>query len=471
MKTELALPGVSIAEAAAAIRQRRMSAVELTSGVLARIEATDACLRAWVMVAAEAALAEAAQLDWEYRQGRVRGSLHGIPVAVKDIVDVAGFPTRCGSTILADVEPANQDAPIVARLRDAGAIVIGKTVTQEFAAGVVSAPARNPWNLERIPGGSSGGSAVSVASGTSLLAVGTDTGGSIRIPAAAVGVAGFKPVSGTFPLDGVRPLAPSLDTVGLIARSVADLRLSIEALRALAGAPSESRPTGGMRLGVPAAYFRDRLDRAIEGPFGRALECLGGLGVDLVYADWPDAAKARAAAFLINRVETAQSLMPLVAGRPDRLGRLNPDLQLRVVGGRLLPGGVSAAALAARLEVGRSMVAYLIEHRLDGVIVPTLPATAPEAADPVIRYADIVESVGSGLTRLTMPFNATDQPVLAVPCGFADDGLPVGFQLVGQAGDEQRMFDLAEAYERAAGWERIVPPVPFDHGNAVDGPA
>ena len=458
MSGSLSLPGLTIREAAAGFRNGLLDPVEITAACLDRISNTDAVLRSWVAVDDAGAIAEARRAREELRHGIDRGLLQGIPVAIKDIIDVAGFPTRCGSRILADTPPSVYDAPIVSRLRDAGAVILGKTATQEFAAGVLTPPARNPWDPSRSPGGSSGGSAVAVATGASLMALGSDTGGSIRIPAAAVGVAGFKPTYGWFSVHGVHPLAPSLDTLGLLGRTVDDVAVAYAVLRGVPVQSGRSSSLSGVRLGVPRGHFRHRLQTGVEAVFGDALEQLRTLGAMLVEIDWDDAAVARACAFVLNRVETARSLWPLVSTSRDMLGKFHPDLQVRVIGGRLVPAVLYLEALAVRERIQDSMSAYLVANRLDAIITPTLPATAVLADDPVIRDGAREEPVGSGFTRLTMPFNATGQPVLSVPCGFAEDGLPVGLQIAGRDGDELSLFSIGLAYEQNAGWSEHVLP-------------
>ena len=211
---------LNIQELGAGFRQKRWSPLEATRASLARIETTEPQLHAWVEVDTDRALASAAQAEREIASGQDRGPLHGVPIGIKDIYDVAGLPTRCGSEARADAPAATASAPSVAWLQAGGAVVLGKTVTQEFAAGTISPPARNPWDPARIPGGSSGGSAAAVAIGACYGAMGSDTGGSIRIPAAACGVTGFKPAFGELDVAGVFPLSWSLDTVGHIARTV-----------------------------------------------------------------------------------------------------------------------------------------------------------------------------------------------------------------------------------------------------------
>ena len=236
-----AIADLSIAEASRRLRQGELSPVDLTTAVLDRIAVTEPVIHAYVSVETASALASARQAEQELRAGRDRGPLHGVPIAVKDIIDMAGLPTRCGSASRADAAPAIQDADVVRRLRQAGAVLVGKTVTHEFASGVISPPARNPWDPARIPGGSSGGSGASVAAGASFAALGSDTAGSIRIPASLNGVVGLKPTYDRISRAGVFPLSWSLDTIGPLARTVEDATLVFQAIRkddGPAGTPS-----------------------------------------------------------------------------------------------------------------------------------------------------------------------------------------------------------------------------------------
>ncbi|MCC6313449.1 MAG: amidase, partial [Thermomicrobiales bacterium] len=309
-------------------------------------------------------------------------------------------------------------------------------------------------------GGSSGGSAVAVAVGAGLLAIGSDTGGSIRIPASLVGVAGFKPSFGTFAVDGVHPLSPSLDTLGPLARTVDDNRIAYYTLLGSDVPPAADESVlAGARIGVPRDHFWDRLQPDVAAAVERAIETLATAGATIVEQPWPAAAEARAAGYLINRAETGFSLWPQTRGDAARLALLNPDLQTRILGGRLVPAALYQQAFAHRLRVRDAMARYAHDHRLDAVLAPALPATAVLSADPRIMHEDGDEAVGTGYTRLTMPFNATGQPVAATPCGLDRLGLPVGLQLAGRPGGEARLFAIAEAYERIAGWAERIPPV------------
>ena len=466
------LTDLSIREAGDHFRTGRLSPVELAAATLDRIAATEPTIHAYVLVTADEALAQARRAEAELRAGHDRGPLHGIPVAIKDIFDVAGLPTRCGSRSRDEALPAAKDASSVARLRAAGAVLVGKTVTQEFAAGVVSAPARNPWAPARVPGGSSGGSAAAVAAGACVAALGSDTGGSIRIPASVTGIVGLKPTYGLVGTRGVFPLSWSLDTVGPLARTVEDAAL---VLNALAGADplapaTVARPAGdftsalngglrGLRLGVPPTHFFERIRPDVGDAVEAALRLFAEHGAEVVDAPWPEAGAARAVAFLVNRIEWVAVHEALVREQPERLALLNPDLRVGLEAGGLIPAAVYLRALRARQVVKRSMARLFGDHRLDALLVPTLPATAALAERLAIVHDDGEEPLGTGYTRLTMPFNATGQPALAIPCGFDRTGLPIGMQIVGRPFAEMTVCRIGYAYERASAWHRRRPPL------------
>ena len=283
-----ALADMSIREIADGYRTGLWSPVEVTRASLERIEETEPALHAWVLVDPEKALAAAEQAERELGSGSDRGPLHGIPIGIKDIFDVAGWPTRCGSASLDDAPPAATSAPSVQALIDGGAIILGKTTTQEFAAGTISAPARNPWDPQRIPGGSSGGSAAAVAVGACFGAMGSDTGGSIRIPAAACGVTGFKPAFGQLSIDGVFPLSWSLDTIGPIARTVDDTLLMWNVLRnessqgATESVAQRKNDLRHLRIGVSRAFFFDALQPDVQSSVSQAIDTLSELGATLL---------------------------------------------------------------------------------------------------------------------------------------------------------------------------------------------
>jgi aspartyl-tRNA(Asn)/glutamyl-tRNA(Gln) amidotransferase subunit A len=459
--SESALLEMNIQDIAARYRDGTLSPVQVTEATLDRIAATEPFLHAWVLVDAETALTAAHKAERELREGVDRGPLHGVPFGIKDIFDVAGWPTRCGSAARDDVSPATEDAAIVATLRQGGAVFIGKTVTQEFAAGVVSAPARNPWDPARIPGGSSGGSAAALAAGGCFGALGSDTGGSIRIPAAACGVVGFKPAFGALDVSGVFPLSWSLDTVGPLARTVDDAWLIWQVLRA--GSASSMPPlrelsTGdpqSLRIGVPREFFFEWIQPDVSAAVETSIERLRERGANVVDVAWDLAAAARACSFIINRVETTAVHERTAIADPARFRQYGAELRLRIAAGRTIPATAYVHSLRVRDVVRDSVAALFGQHDLDAILVPTLPTTALPADHLVIEGTGRDEGIGAGWTRLTMPFNATGQPVLAVPSGHDQSGLPVGVQLAGRPGHEATLLQIGRLLEGVAGDSRV----------------
>src|SRR5829696_487365 len=455
-------------------RRSLWSPVEVVHAALERIKSTEPKLHAWVLVDPDQALRAAAQAEHELVTGTDRGPLHGIPIGIKDIFDVAGWPTRCGSAARDGVAPATANAPSVQSLIDGGAVILGKTTTQEFAAGTISPPARNPWNPSRIPGGSSGGSAAAVAVGACLGAVGSDTGGSIRIPAAACGVTGFKPAFGQLDAAGVFPLSWSLDTVGPIARTVDDAWIMWNVLSnmesgAVTPAPNEDdRPR---HIGVPRSFFFDSLHPDVRSAVVAAIDRLRDAGETIVDTPWPEAAAARACGFVINRVETAAVHERSAIEDPERFSRYGADLRLRVAAGRTVSAALYLKATRARAVLRDSMARLFANHGIDAILAPTLPTAAVRAERLVIEGTGLDESVGVAWTRLTMPFNATGQPVLAIPCGLDSDGLPVGIQLAGIPGQETALFQTASLVERALDFHRSYSPILRLETNAVSAEA
>jgi aspartyl-tRNA(Asn)/glutamyl-tRNA(Gln) amidotransferase subunit A len=439
-------------------RRRMWSPVEVVQAALERIASTEPELHAWVLFEPDQALRAAAQAEQELMTGMDRGPLHGIPTGIKDIFDVAGWPTKSGSAARDDEGPATANASSVQTLIDGGAVILGKTTTQEFAAGTISPPARNPWHPSRIPGGSSGGSAAGVAAAACLGALGSDTGGSIRIPAAACGVTGFKPAFGQLDVAGVFPLSWSLDTVGPIARTVDDAWImwnvlsNMESAAAMTPAPNEDdRPR---RIGVPRSFFFDSLHPDVRSTVDTVIETMRDAGGTVVDTPWPEAAAARACGFVINRVETAAVHERAAIEDPQRFSRYGADLRLRVAAGRTVSAALYLKATRARAVLRDSMARLFANYGIDAILAPTLPTVAVHADRLVIEGTGLDESVGVAWTRLTMPFNATGQPVLAIPCGLDSDGLPVGIQLAGIPGQEAALFQTAMLVERALDFHR-----------------
>jgi len=417
------LTTLTLRDAISGLERHEFNAVELIEATLQRIEATEPAVHAYVEVYAGEARDAAREADRVRDAEKVRRPLLGIPLGIKDIFDVAGKQTLCGAKQRAEVGVARNDALAVSYWRRDGAIFTGKTVTQEYAAGVVSDPARNPWDVNRVPGGSSGGSAAAVAVGSCLGAMGSDTGGSIRIPAAVTGTVGLKPTFGRIPATGVYPLSPSLDTIGPIARTVADalvLFLSLANRTAeIAGIdallmPDGNRPLDGVRIGVLTSFFTENIQPDVAASFADAIRVLRDLGARIIEVDWQDAAAARAVAALISRIESGTIHHDHLREHPELM---REDARSRFEAGQILPGNLYLRARMAR-EVARDSIARCYaEHRLDAIAAPTLAATAPRADHLILEFPDGEEGIGSGLTRLAQPWNATGQPVISVPSG------------------------------------------------------
>ena len=431
-------PFPSVADLAAAYRDGSRSSVEVVDEALSRIDRLEPSLNAFAHRMADEARAEARQRGAELRAGRDLGPLHGIPVAIKDLIEVSGVPTGYGSK----VEPprtATRDAALVARLRAAGAVILGKTNLLEYAYGIAHpliGQTNNPHDPGRTAGGSSGGSAVAVAAGIVPLAVGTDTGGSIRIPAAYCGIVGMKPSFGLVPLDGVFPLSWSLDHAGPLARSVADAALLLAALsgRPMPPVPSRLR---GLRVGILSRHVSATpVGRAVTACFRRAVEMLRAAGADLSQVDPPGLDRANPALMTLLLPEAAVIHRRLLALNP---GGYAPATRARIEAGAQVPAMDYIAArqmqddLRATVETGFAEVDLLIS--------PTVPFVAP-AEDPDLDDGTDSEMLASGLANLT------GHPALSLPCGRVD-GLPVGMQITAPLHADARLLSLAAAVERA----------------------
>jgi aspartyl-tRNA(Asn)/glutamyl-tRNA(Gln) amidotransferase subunit A len=437
------LPG-GVADTAEAIRHRGTSAREVVDRALARIQALDDLLRAFVVTLAGPARREADLLDAEARAGRWCGLLHGVPVSIKDIIDVAGVPTTASSRVLDDLVPA-EDAVAVARLRAAGAIVIGKTETHEFALGVTTPQSRNPWDPTRIPGGSTGGSAIAVATGMAPGALGTDTRASIRVPAALSGVVGFKPTFGLVPTQGVVTLSWSMDHCAPMAGSVGDSALLLDVLadrrevayRAWAGAPVR-----GARVGVPRAAL-EGTEPEVAHAFEAALDGLRGLDVSVEFLDEPDShdlAMASAAGMVVSRCEAATLHRRYLAERADRY---TPETLAQLEEAARLPATVYLEAQRLREAFGRRVAGLFA--RVHALAMPTTPVTAPRVEEAE-RFLLV-------LSRNCIPWSFVGVPAVSVPCGRSAAGLPMGIQLVAPAFEDARLVALGTAVESLGLWK------------------
>lgn len=450
---------LSVAEAGKRFRDGALSPVGLTQAVLARIDAREDAVRAWVTVTHERALDQARTATAELRAGRDRGPLHGIPVAVKDLVETAGIPTTASSRHLEGVVP-ERDATIVRRLKDAGAVILGKTNTHEFAYGGISPPTRNPWNLERIPGGSSGGSGAALVAGMCLLAIGTDTAGSIRIPSAANGVTGLKPTYGRVPKDGVHPLSWTLDHVGPMARSAADAAAMLSVLAGhdpadptssgaavddyLAGIDADLR---GLRIGVPRASFFEAAQPGVLTAVEEAIRVLRSLGAEVKDITLGTAALASVAGFMVVLAEASDYHRQRLRTKPELF---QPDVRAFLEAGELVPATAYVRSLRFQRHLREEFLAAMTD--VDLPVTPTLPCTAPPIGATTVDLGGAAVDVTLALIRNTFPFNLAGFPAGSQPCGFDRDGLPVGLQIAGRPFEEATVLRAQHAFQRATDW-------------------
>ena len=442
-----ALPN-SLREAADLIERREISPVELTRACLDRIASGNDELRAFISVMEERALAVAARAERSITAGKYRGPLHGIPISVKDLVDVAGMPTTSASRV--PPRRPEHDAPVVTNLLRAGAVIVGKTNLHEFAFGTTSdetafGAVRNPHDRTRSAGGSSAGAAVAVVEGMCYGSVGTDTGGSIRIPAAACGITGLKPTLGEISTDGIVPLSATLDHVGPMARTVADTALMFQAMldgdARIGRVPPEA--VAPLWLGVPVPYFFDKLDAEVVRLFGEARAALEGAGHSL--SDVAIAHADRIADVYLHIVlpEAAWYHGPLLEAHADKY---SPGVRLRLEMGRYILAEDHLRAMHARAVLRRAVDKAL--EGLDALLLPALPIGAPPLGAATVVAGRSTEPVRAMMLRLTQLFNVTGHPAIAMPCGKGQDGLPRAIQLVGHRGSTDRLLAVAAAVER-----------------------
>ncbi len=447
------------------IAARKRSPVDVAYEYLARIERLDPALRSFITVDTEGALASARELEAELAAGLSRGPFHGIPLAYKDLFHVPGLPTSCG-TRTKDYFASEAEATAVARLREAGAIALGKLNMTELALGPFGDNAhhgdvQNPWKRGHVSGGSSSGSGAAVAAGLVLGALGTDTGGSIRLPAACCGVVGLKPTYGRVSRAGVMPLSWSMDHVGPLTRTVTDAALllgiiaghdPLDATSSRRGVPYYERvlemPIDGLRVGLPENYYSDSVDPEIVAGVSQAARTLGGLGAEVVSLRVPDPAPLLDVAHLIARAESAAIHTRVIRERPHEL---QPAVRSRLEVGLRVTAHDYLQALRLRARYAREFIAEVFAV-VDALLAPVIPEPAPALEAVKAGTPDEVVARMGRFSRLTRPFNGLGLPALAVPCGFSTDGRPLAVQIVGRPFDEATTLRLGFAYEQAAGW-------------------
>jgi aspartyl-tRNA(Asn)/glutamyl-tRNA(Gln) amidotransferase subunit A len=446
------------------IRAKALSPVELTQACLDRIAQVDDRLLSFICLAPDA-LEQARRAETEITRGDWRGPLHGIPLGIKDNYLTADMPTTAGTTAPGIAFP-RRDSAAVARLRRAGAVLLGKTRTHEFAWGNVTPPVRNPWALDRVPSGSSGGSGAAVAAGLCAAAMGSDTGGSIRMPAAACGVVGLKATFGRVSRDGIVPHSWSLDHAGPLTRSVADAAILMNVLAGYDPADPAcrdepvpdycaalERPIDGLRLGVCRNHFFEDNQEDVQRAVETAIDDLAGQGATVVDFTIPNLAYGLAAIFAI---ELASSTAYHDASlREGRVQHYTPDVRQLVEIGRFVTGSDYLKAEQVRAVLMEDFRRAL--DRVDVILGPTTPITAWKIGEWTARIGDRDESVLAASWRFTFPYNLTGLPAISVPCGFDRHGLPIGLQIAGRPFDEATVLRVAHAYERTHEWKERAP--------------
>jgi len=438
---------MTIAQARVALRQRQVSSVQLVEGCLREIDRRNPELNAFLTITADEALEAARAADAELAQGRDRGPLHGIPIAHKDLFDTAGVRTTYGSKIFANHVP-KRDAALVARLKAAGAVSLGKLGLHELAYGITSnnphfGAVRNPFDPSRIPGGSSGGSGVAVATGMALMATGTDTGGSIRIPCSFCGVAGLKPTFGLISTEGCRAVSESLDHMGPMAATVEDVALSMEATTGLS---FRSAAPAGLKIGVPENFFFDHATPEVTAAVDRAAKASG---FEIVRVRVDGIQELHDIAFAIILAEGADSASDILGsdGGLDRRADIGADIVSRYDAGRAQDPGKYLRAQRERVSATRRFLRVF--DSCDALLTPATPVPAPKLGEDKMTLGGQEYDLRMAVTRLARPINVTGIPALALPGGKTAGGLPIGLQLLGRPHEDSLVLAAGATIERA----------------------
>lgn len=454
----------TIVEVSALLRDKKISSVELTRACVGKIEKLNPALNAFITVTADSALAEARAAEDEIARGRWRGPLHGIPIGLKDLIDTAGVRTTAASALFKDRVPT-EDAEVVRRLKEAGAVILGKNNLHEFAYGGSSlvshfGDVHNPWNVAHIAGGSSGGSAAAVVAGLCYAAIGTDTAGSIREPAALCGCVGLKPTYGRVPSRGVIPLSWSLDHVGPLTVTVADAAVVLQAIAGYDGADITTsnvpvpdyvsawrESSKSLRVGVPRAYFYEDLDAEVAAAMEHALA-----GIQTLVAEVKEVALNVPSDRSLQSAESYACHAEYVAKTPEKY---QEETLRRIRSGE----NVSAVDYMQRrreLDEARRSIGETFAD-VDVLVTPTMPMAAPRI-EALKKDPNALRPAELRLLRNTRPFNVWGLPAISIPCGFTQAGLPIGLQIAGPHWREDVVLRLAHAYEQATAWHKRRPP-------------
>ncbi|HTB12020.1 MAG TPA: amidase [Bryobacteraceae bacterium] len=438
---------MTILEMAEALRTKKVSSLELTNDTLQKIK--DSRLNAFITVIEDAARARASAMDAELSHGIDRGPMHGVPISHKDLVYTKGVRTTGGSKIFKDFVP-DHDADIAISLERAGSVLVGKTNLHEFAYGITSTnphfgAVRNPWDPERIPGGSSGGSGAAVAAGILPFATGTDTGGSIRIPASFCGVTGLKPTFGLISKRGVMPLGWTMDHMGPITKTVRDCAVAFHAM----GGPAvdlKSTAIRGLRIGLPTNYYFDKLDLDVSESVRTAVQTAAALGARIIDIKVPDIDALNVVGRMLLLAEaTSVHRENLLTRRAD----IGADVVTLLDQGRLIRGSDYVDAQRLRRIYCREFSKLWSE--VDCIFTPTTPTAAPKIGQMTMKVGSVDEDVRLATTRLMRAINILGIPALSIPCGFTKAGLPIGLQILGAPRAEEMILRVGAAIEDATG--------------------
>ncbi|MDT7583890.1 MAG: aspartyl-tRNA(Asn)/glutamyl-tRNA(Gln) amidotransferase subunit [Pseudonocardiales bacterium] len=454
---------LTLAGAAEKIKAKELSPVELTASVLARIDAVEDKITAFATLTPDLATKAAERAEAEIAAGNYRGPLHGIPVGIKDLYETAGVATTSSSKVRADYIPT-LDSAVVEKLFAAGSVMVGKTHTHEFAFGAVTPTTRNPWDLDRMPGGSSGGSGAAVAAGECFLGMGSDTGGSIRIPASVCGTVGLKPTYGRVSRRGVASLSWSLDHVGPLTRTVADAALVMNAIAGYDRADPASvdvpvpdftatLDVAGLTIGVPTNYYTERLDPEVAAAVSAAIAVLVEQGARTREIEIPLPQYVLPTEWAIMLPEASAYHQEMLRDKADLY---TEDVRLFLEVGELVLATDYIKALRARTLIQQRWRDMFAD--IDVLIAPTLTTPALPVDDPQVTWPDgSTESATDSYVRFSAPANVTGLPALSVPCGFTGTGLPVGMQIIGKPFAEPLLLGVGQAYESATSWAKLAP--------------
>ncbi len=462
---------MSAGELSRLVKRKEVSPVEVIDAHLARIQATEPVLNSFITVLADEARGAARRAESDIQAGKYRGPLHGIPVGLKDLFNTGGVRTTSGSRLF-DTYVPERDCTVAARFREEGAILLGKLNMHQFAYGPTGenpdyGHMHNPWDPERIAGGSSGGSGSAAAAGQCTITMGSDTGGSVRIPAALCGIVGLKPTYGLVSRHGLTPLAWSLDHPGPMVRTVEDAAL---AMNAIAGyAPTDvasarvdipdytTARTGelrGLRIGLPREYFEAPLDPQVSKAVTDAVALLGSMGAKVTDVSLPMYQQSQAISTAILMAEASAYHRDLLLRDGDKL---YPPVRLRLEAGLFISAADYLRAQQARTLFDRE--ARQLLEQVDLLAGPTEPVTAPKLLATEVQAGEQEVGTTAALTQYTRPYNITGFPAITVPCGFSDEGLPLALQLAGRPFDELTVLRAAHAYEQATDWHKRRPPI------------